>query len=148
MQDQSDKCFKKPSFDPDTKKDGRYAKYRTRARRRAAHIKNSALQGSGYQSGIQKSSALAPKLPQGFHGYDPELLYVECGRCGSPVIWEEGRAGRLLLEAGIDPLELDSSCILLTDGCPACGSAREYSVRIFRLSDQGATHIVPLHGHA
>lgn len=81
-------------------------------------------------------------------GYDPELLYVECGRCGSPVLWEEGRAEKLLLEAGIDPLELDSSCILLTDGCPACGSSKEYSVRIFRLSDQGATHIVALHGHA
>ena len=73
---------------------------------------------------------------------------MECGRCGSPVLWEDGRASRLLLEAGIDPLELDSSCVLLTDGCPACGSAREYSVRIFRLSEQGATQLTPLHGHA
>lgn len=81
-------------------------------------------------------------------GYDPELLYVECARCGAPVLWEEGRAGRLLLEAGIDPLELDSSCILLTDGCPACGSAREYSIRIFRLSDNGATRVTALRGHA
>lgn len=81
-------------------------------------------------------------------GYDPELLYVECARCGAPVLWEEGRAGRLLLEAGIDPLELDSSCILLTDGCPACGSAREYSIRIFRLSDNGATRVAALRGHA
>ena len=81
-------------------------------------------------------------------GYDPELLYVECGRCGSPVLWEEGRSTNLLLEAGIDPLELDSSCILLTDGCPACGPSKEFSVRIFRLSDNGVIHIAPLHGHA
>ena len=40
-------------------------------------------------------------------GFDPELLYVECGRCGSsPVLWEDGRATRLLDQAGIDPLEL------------------------------------------
>lgn len=94
-------------------------------------------------------SAIAGKtIPLFARGYDPELLYVECGRCGSPVIWEEGRAERLLAEAGIDPLELDSSCILLTDGCPSCGSSREYSVRIFRLSDEGATSLTAIHGHA
>ncbi len=67
-------------------------------------------------------------------GYDPELLYVECARCGAPVLWEKGKTTILLEHAAIDPLELDASCILVTDGCPACGSKREYSVQIFRIS--------------
>lgn len=81
-------------------------------------------------------------------GYDPEMLYVECGRCGAPVIWEPGRATSLLETVGIDPLELDSSCILLTDGCPACGSKREYHVRIFRIGQDSAQPVNPLKGNA
>ena len=64
--------------------------------------------------------------PLALKGYDPELLYVECGRCGSPVMWEQGRASRILEQAGIDPLELDASCLLVTDGCPMCGSKGQY----------------------
>lgn len=141
MQDQSDKGFKNPFL---AQGKGQNVKYRARVMRRTSHIKNP------HPNACRMTEKSNPDTghSQGLRGYDPELLYVECGRCGAPVIWEKGRAGRLLLEAGIDPLELDSSCILLTDGCPSCGSAREYSVRIFRLSDQGATHIVPLHGHA
>ncbi len=81
-------------------------------------------------------------------GFDPELLYVECGRCGSPVIWDEGRATALLRGAGIDPMELDASCIMITDACPACGAGPEYSVRIYRISAAGISHLAPLHGHA
>lgn len=81
-------------------------------------------------------------------GFDPELLYVECGRCGAPVIWEPGRISRLLENAGIDPLELDTACMLVTDGCPACGPTDEYSIRIFRLTDKnGASAVLP-YGHA
>lgn len=83
-----------------------------------------------------------------FQGYDPELVYVECARCGSPVIWEPGRATTLLEKAGIDRIELDPACILLTDGCPACGAKSEYSVRIFRIAGHGATALNPMHGHA
>lgn len=67
-------------------------------------------------------------------GYDPEMLYVECGHCGAPVLWEPGKATRLLKEAGIDPLELDASCILVTSACPHCSGDGHYSVQIFRLS--------------
>ena len=24
-------------------------------------------------------------------GYDPEMVYVECGRCGAPIMWERGK---------------------------------------------------------
>ena len=69
-----------------------------------------------------------PLVPK---GYDPELLYVECGRCGSPVMWEKGKASQILGLAGIDPLELDASCMLVTDGCPMCGGKGHYTVQIF-----------------
>ena len=81
-------------------------------------------------------------------GYDPELLYVECARCGAPVLWEKGRATILLEHAAIDPLELDASCILVTDGCPACGRKREYSVQIFRISASDEQKHPPLYGNA
>lgn len=76
-------------------------------------------------------------------GYDPELLYVECGRCGSPVMWDEGSATSLLREAGIDPLELDSSCLLVTDGCPACAMGNHFTVQVCRVSS-GSEYSQPL----
>lgn len=81
-------------------------------------------------------------------GYDPELLYVECGRCGAPVLWEPGKATKLLELAGVDPLELDASCMLMTDACPACGQSDEYTVRIFRVSGKDEGEFPPVTGHA
>ncbi|MDR0816599.1 MAG: hypothetical protein LBN28_04330 [Desulfovibrio sp.] len=69
-------------------------------------------------------------------GYDPEMLYVECGNCGAPIMWGEGRATLILAQAGIDPLELDASCLLVTDACPLCTNRRQYSVQIFRVSSE------------
>ena len=77
-----------------------------------------------------------PPIPEMFQPkkLDPELLFVECGSCGSPVLWEPGKATQLLTEAGIDPLELDTSCILVTDGCPMCTHQRkQYTVQIFKI---------------
>ncbi len=68
-------------------------------------------------------------------GFDPEMLYVECSRCGAPVYWEPGKSTALLREVGIDPLELDPACMLVTSGCPLCGNGRSFSVRVVRLSD-------------
>ena len=63
-----------------------------------------------------------PRTPAPFpamaRGYDPELMIVECARCGKPVPWESGRSTAVLAGVGIDPLELDAHCLLLTDGCP------------------------------
>lgn len=81
-------------------------------------------------------------------GYDPELLYVECGRCGSPVMWEQGRASHILEQAGIDPLELDASCLLVTDGCPMCGGKGHYTVQIFRVSAGAESRRPPYFGNA
>ncbi len=113
---------------------------------------------------------LAVALAGAGRGYDPELLYVECGRCGAPVLWEPGRATRLLDEAGIDPLELDASCLLVTNACPMCGGTTApggpegtgepdagaadadgeagYVVRVFRMSAEGGSFGAPRQGHA
>ncbi|GFH62526.1 MAG: conserved hypothetical protein [Candidatus Desulfovibrio kirbyi] len=81
-------------------------------------------------------------------GYDPELLYVECGRCGAPIMWGEGRATHLLHQAGIDPLELDPSCLLITDACPACSSKQQYTVQIFRIGAGAQSQRPPYFGTA
>ena len=101
----------------------------------------------------------AISLTAGMPGYDPELLYVECGRCGAPVLWEAGRATRLLEEAGIDPLELDAACLLVTNACPMCGvpdghsaggadGDSGYAVRVFRVGGEGEGFGSPRQGHA
>lgn len=75
---------------------------------------------------------VAPNLPD--PGYDPEMLFVECSRCGNPIVWERGRTTEILAGAGIDPLELDSHCLLVTDGCPQCTRGGAYHVQIFRVA--------------
>ena len=96
-------------------------------------------------------SLLVPPVPETLRpqGYDPELLYVECGRCGAPVIWEQGRATRLLEYAGIDRLELDSACLLVTDACPMCaGNNGHYTVQIFRVSAPESARVLQTYGTA
>lgn len=107
----------------------------------------------------RRAPLTAVSLTAGTPGYDPELLYVECGRCGAPVLWEPGRATRLLDEAGIDPLELDAACLLVTNACPMCGAPEGaaadgadgdpgYEVRVFRVDGEGEGFGSPRHGHA
>lgn len=68
--------------------------------------------------------------------YDPELLYVECSRCGNPVIWEEGRTTKLLREAGLSSSRLDARHLVLTNGCPTCAPEEVYfETRVVRLAD-------------
>lgn len=97
---------------------------------------------------IMKAIAEPLRGPLSPKGYDPELLYVECGRCGSPVMWEQGKATDILGIAGIDPLELDSSCLLVTDACPLCGGKGHYTVQIFRVSGDTQTRRPPYFGNA
>ena len=80
---------------------------------------------------------------------DPEMLFVECSRCGSPIIWEEGRATEILRNAGIDALELDHHCLLVTDGCPRCTKGKMYRVQVYRVETE-KTHLANINqiGHA
>ena len=82
-------------------------------------------------------------------GYDPELLFVECGRCGRPVLWEPGQATKLLKTAYIDPLELDAHCLLITDGCPQCSPGTVFNVQVSRVQRyQGLQKDIQDHGNA
>ncbi len=72
-------------------------------------------------------------------GVDPEMLFVECAKCGNPIIWEPGRSTEILQGAGIDPIELDSQCLLVTDGCPKCSRDKHYHVQIFRVQSNTAS---------
>lgn len=81
-------------------------------------------------------------------GFDPEMIYVECSRCGAPVLWERGRSTEIFKTAGIDPLELDASCMLVSDGCPACSRNPMYSVRMLRISTTPPSREPASKGHA
>lgn len=52
--------------------------------------------------------------------FDPELLYVECSRCGQPVLWGHGMTTKLLKLADIEPASLDERCVIMSEGCPSC----------------------------
>jgi len=89
-----------------------------------------------------KERSQHPRTPVSFapaaRGYDPELMIVECARCGRPVLWEPGRSTEVLAGVGIDPLELDAHCLLLTDGCPHCRPRQKggFGVQVFRLTPE------------
>lgn len=93
-----------------------------------------------------KRALVAGVTPQ-MQPYDLELLFVQCGICGRPVIWEEGRITTLLLSMGIDPLELDAYCMIMTHGCTFCRPGQEHFFTILRFSKDDA-HFIPHEGHA
>jgi len=99
-------------------------------------------------SRTQRNPAFSASMSR---GYDPELMIVECARCGRPVLWEPGRSTAVLAGVGIDPLELDAHCLLLTDGCPSCRPRQKegLSVQVFRLTpEQGGAFGVKSSGSA
>jgi hypothetical protein len=99
----------------------------------------------------EKSRTPAFSAPEA-QGYDPELMIVECVHCGRPVLWEPGRSTAVLANVGVDPLELDAHCLLLTDGCSQCRPRQEegFSVQVFRLTheEQGGAFSVKSAGNA
>ena len=69
---------------------------------------------------LAKASPTLENTTADSRGYDPELLYVECLYCGSPVLWEPGRSTALVKKAGLSRDGLDSGHLILTLGCPVC----------------------------
>lgn len=66
--------------------------------------------------------------------FDPELLYVECAKCGQPVLWKPGDTTRILAWAGIDASALDDKCMIVSEGCPACEPGKSsFSTQVVRL---------------
>jgi len=68
--------------------------------------------------------------------HDPELMYVECSRCGRPVLWEPGRTTEILNRTGIEFARLDDRCLILSHGCPACVQGEVFfDTKVVRLKD-------------
>lgn len=66
--------------------------------------------------------------------FDPELLYVECSKCGQPVLWSPGDTTRILTWAGIDAGTLDEKCMIVSEGCPVCQPGKNsFSTQVVRL---------------
>ena len=66
--------------------------------------------------------------------FDPELLYVECAKCGQPVLWSPGDTTRILAWAGIDATTLDEKCMIVSEGCPTCEPGKSsFSTQVVRL---------------
>jgi len=69
--------------------------------------------------------------------FDPELLYVECSRCGQPVLWKHGMTSKLLKLANIDPSTLDERCVIMSDGCPGCmPDSTTFTTQVIRLNSE------------
>jgi hypothetical protein len=67
--------------------------------------------------------------------FDPELLYVECSRCGQPILWGHGMTSKLLRLAGIDMATLDERCVIMSEGCPACQPGEtSFTTQVIRLN--------------
>lgn len=66
--------------------------------------------------------------------FDPDLMYVECGRCGLPVIWEAGKSAEVVEWSGIRLDDLDAGCMIVSDGCPTCTpSEHSFATHVVRL---------------
>ena len=69
--------------------------------------------------------------------FDPELLYVECTKCGLPVLWKHGLTAKLLKMANIDPSTLDERCVIMSDGCPGCTPGETtFTTQVIRLNKE------------
>lgn len=80
--------------------------------------------------------------------FDPEMIFVECAKCGSPIMWEQGRTTQILIGSGIDPLEVDSHCLLMTNGCPRCTKGDSFYVQIVRVQKNDGVFAGMAHGSA
>ncbi len=70
--------------------------------------------------------------------FDPELMFVECHKCGQPLLWNEGEASQIVKQSGIDAKKLDAQCLILAEGCPQCSPGEGgYMVRVVRLREDG-----------
>lgn len=70
--------------------------------------------------------------------FDPELMFVECHKCGRPLLWNDGEASQIVEQSGIDTKKLDAQCLILAEGCPQCSPGEGgYMVRVVRLKENG-----------
>jgi hypothetical protein len=68
--------------------------------------------------------------------FDLEMLYVECSRCGRPLIWEKGTTTFIIKSSGIEK-SLGSDWVMFSRGCPACSpDNEEFTLTLARPSQE------------
>lgn len=66
---------------------------------------------------------------------DPNLLFIECLRCGRPLNFDPGMVTAALTGAGVDLSVIDLGHMIVTDGCPHCSpDAPGYPTELVRLN--------------
>lgn len=73
-----------------------------------------------------------------------DLLYAECALCGQPVIWPGKDNLKVLKMAGIDPSDVDETCMIVSKGCPACRPDKNsFATQVVRLKEEPAERTFP-----
>jgi hypothetical protein len=71
--------------------------------------------------------------------FDPDLLYIECAKCGRALNWERGETSLFLLRSGIDSGNLDWSFMILSMGCSNCSPDElGYLTKLVQISQKEA----------
>jgi|GEM_PF-6742822 len=77
------------------------------------------------------------------HNFDPEMIYVECARCGRPLIWEKGTTTFIIQSSGVGR-HLSPDWLILSRGCPTCSPDQDEFV--LTLGRPGDNPVHSLHG--
>ena len=72
-------------------------------------------------------------------GFDPDMLYVECQKCGKAIIWSKGKTSHLLVASGINLSYLGWDCLILSDGCATCSPTRQEGFTLSVVKVAGVT---------
>ncbi len=74
------------------------------------------------------------------------MLYVECRKCGKPIMWEPGRTTAILARSSVNPDLVDERCMIVSDGCRDCSpQADAFALTIVRLAGISAQDLLLLH---
>ncbi|MFP4317253.1 MAG: hypothetical protein ACOC24_05715 [Desulfovibrionales bacterium] len=74
--------------------------------------------------------------------FDPELLFIQCAKCGRSMNWSRGVTTKFLKNSGIDAEMLDPSFLILSMGCSEClPEETGYVTKLVKLTseDEGET---------
>ncbi len=76
--------------------------------------------------------------------HDIEMMYVECSKCGRPIIWDAGQTTEYLLAADANLNALDAACMIVSDGCPAClpSDDQAFCLSVVRMIDLTIDEII------
>ncbi|WP_051617015.1 hypothetical protein [Desulfonatronovibrio hydrogenovorans] len=70
--------------------------------------------------------------------FDMETLYVECSRCGRPLVWARGTTTHLIRHSGVKQ-ELGPEWMLLSRGCPSCAPDQEEFALTLKMPEKSLT---------